>query len=84
LVETIVASGTSSTFTTIDAISVNASCEPSGHYIYYLTLIPRSGFYDATGWVSTSGVNGATPGLISDFGASGPLQYSAADGSPIE
>jgi hypothetical protein len=51
LVETIVASGTSSTFTTIDAISVNASCEPSGHYIYYLTLIPRSGFYDATGWV---------------------------------
>lgn len=40
--------------------------------------------YDATGWVSTTGLNGATPSLISDYQAGGGLQYSATIGGAID
>lgn len=51
---------------------------------YYLTLTPRNGPYDATGWVSTFGGNGATPELVSDVRAGGALQYSATGGWAID
>lgn len=77
--------GQSLNIATVGAFTVNALCEPSGNpNAIYLTLIPRNGPYDATGWVSTTGLNGATPQLISDSLAGGSLQYSAASGSAID
>lgn len=82
---TFVGSGTSMNIATVGAFTVNASCEPSGNpNAFYLTLTPRNGPYDATGWVSTTGSNGATPELISDVRAGGALQYSAQAGSAID
>jgi hypothetical protein len=81
----VLAAGTSDNITTINAITVNANCEPTGNSnAFYLTLEPPSGLYDATGWVSTSGLNGATPQLISDYQAGGSLQYSATIGSAVD
>lgn len=66
--------GTSPTIITIGSISVVATCNRTD----YLTLEPQIGPYDATGWVSTTGLNGATPQLISDWQAGGSLQYSVS------
>ena len=84
-IDTFVQAGSSVNIATVGAFTVNASCEPSGNpNTLYLTLTPENGPYNATGWVSASGSNGATPQLISDTLAGGALQYSAQAGSAID
>jgi hypothetical protein len=84
-VDSFVRSGATYAVRTVGAFTVYATCEPSGNSsLFYLTMSTSYGPYDASGWVSTTGTNGALPQLISDHAATGSLQYSAAFGSAID